>query len=221
MRRASIVALRGVVGAGAALIFSVGAVHAGRPMLVDDADVDEAGSAHIEAWMERQRHAAGHLLVLSPAAVIAPRVEVAASWTRERPGGSDAWGVQVKMQSSAGKPGECRNALLLGLGRAAADRRATPALTAIASCDVGAGALHLNASALHSPDSRLQPGAGAAWEQPLGPVVGHLEWLVRHKSKPIAAAGVRYSLMENWQIDGSVARSDGKLAWTGGIKYGF
>jgi hypothetical protein len=220
MSRTSLAVLRGI-GAGVALLFAVGAAHAGRPMLVDDADVDEVGSGHIESWMERQRHDPGRLLVFSPAMVIAPRVEVAASWARERPQGLNAWGVQVKVQSSAGKPGECRNALLAALGRETADRRATPALTAIATCEFGTGALHLNASVLHSPDSRLQPGAGAAWEQPMGPVVGHVEWLVRHKRKPIAAAGVRYSLTENWQIDSSLARGDGKLRWSGGIKYGF
>lgn len=204
----------------AALLLNPASGHAGRPLNVDDANVNEAGAGHLEAWYTRQPGTARRWTV---APVYAPwqGVELGAAWARERGSGLSTVSLQSKIRLSTPREGRWHHAMVLGLSHAQDQRGATRSATLIASREFTPGALHINLGASRAPGGPALPALGLAWEQAFGPVTGHLEWLGEHQSKPLFGLGLRRELVTDLQLDGSLGRSGGSTLYSLGLKLQF
>lgn len=201
-------------------LMATGAVQAGRPLNVDDANVNDAGAGHVEIWYARQP---GGAQVWNTAPAYAPvqGVELSATVSRDRTAGLTTTSLQGKFQLTLPKPGGCHQAVVLGVGHPNGQRGVTPYANGLLSCDAGPGAVHMNLGASRAPDGPTAPAAGIAWEQAFGPVVGNLEWLVQRNAKPTLGLGLRTELMKDVQLDGSVGRSGGDTLFSVGMKFQF
>lgn len=209
------------MGAAALLCLLVtGAAQAGRPLNVDDANVNDAGAGHVEIWYARQP---GGVQVWNTAPAYAPvqGVELSVTVSRDRTAGLTTTSLQGKVQLSTPKPEGCHQAVVLGLAHPTGQRGATPYATGINTCEVGPGAVHLNLGVNRTPGGPTVPAAGVAWEQALGSVTGNVEWLVQRGAKPTAAFGLRTELMKDVQLDGSIGRSGRDNLFSVGMKFQF
>jgi hypothetical protein len=204
----------------AALLLHTASAHAGRPLAVDDANVNEAGAGHLEAWYARQAGDA-RLWTVAPAYAPWQGIELGAAWARERGSGLSTSSLQSKIQLSAPSEGRWHHAMVLGLAHTRDQRGSTRYATLIASREFAPGSLHINLGASRAPGGPTLPALGLAWEQVFGPVTGHLEWLGQRQSKPLFGLGLRRELVKDLQLDGSLGRSGGSTLYSLGLKLQF
>ncbi len=205
--------------AGLALA-AMGTAHAGRPLNVDDANVNDPGAGHLEAWYAKLPGAT-RTLNLAPAYAPVQGLELSAALVRDRTAQLNTVSVQGKFQLTPPQSGGCHQAAVLGVARPNGQRGVTPYLTGIATCEVGPGAVHMNLGANRAPGGPTLPTAGVAWEQAFGGLTGHLEWLVQRNAKPSLGLGLRTEIAKGVQIDGSVGRSGGENLYSVGMKFQF
>jgi len=197
-----------------------GAAHAGRPLNVDDANVNDPGAGHVEIWYARQPGGA-NVWNTAPAYAPVQGLELSATVSRDRTDGLTTTSLQGKFQLTPPKPGGCHQAVVLGMGHPTGQRGVTPYATGINSCELGPGAVHMNLGVNRAPGGPTSPTAGIAWEQALGLVTGNVEWLVQRNAKPTVALGLRTELMKDVQIDASIGRSGGDKLFSVGMKFQF
>ena len=203
-----------------ALLAAAGLAQAGRPMLLDDAELNEAGAGHLEAWFERAPGGARQW-TLAPAYAPIEGLELALGLTRER-GTHDSLGrLQAKWRLGEAAAGACQHAALFALARAEGQSRLAPTLAGLTSCALGPGTLHLNLGAARAPGERTAPFAGLAWEQPLGFASAHLEWIATRRARPIVNLGLKREIAPGLQLDGSLGRSGGQTLLSVGLKQQF
>lgn len=194
--------------------------HAGRPLNVDDANVNDPGAGHVEIWYARQ---SGGARVWNTAPAYAPvqGLELSATVSHDRTERLTTTSLQGKFQLSAPKSEGCHQAVVLGMAHPKGQRGATPYANGINTCEVGPGAVHLNLGVSRAPGGPTAPAAGVAWEQAFGSVTGNVEWLVLRGAKPTAALGLRTELVKDVQLDGSIGRSGGDNLFSVGMKFQF
>ena len=92
--------------AGLALVslLALPLAHAGRPMLVEDAGVDETGTGHVEAWYERTPDL-GRTWTVSPAYGVIEGMEVSAALPRANANGRPRWDWAMRSTSRAPRTG--------------------------------------------------------------------------------------------------------------------
>jgi hypothetical protein len=197
---------------------------AGRPLVVDDANTNDKGKGHVEAWMTRADGAS--LFSLSPAYAVADGVEIGGLLARESgSGGLRVSAAQVKWRLTPSQDNGCNVAAVLGVTQARAGGTSSNGsyLNALASCNRGdAGSYHAN---LGISKTNGGGGSAASWgiayERGFGSVTPHIEWFGAEGSKPTLQAGLRGQLTESLQLDGSLGRSDGVTIYTLGVKFTF
>ncbi|MCU7372380.1 hypothetical protein PEC18_16295 [Paucibacter sp. O1-1] len=204
----------------AALLLSPVPGHAGRPLNVDDANVNEVGAGHLEAWYARQPGDA-RLWTVAPAYAPWQGIELGAAWAREQGSAINSTSLQSKIQLSTPHEGRWHHAAVLGLTHTRFQHGATRYATLIASREFPAGALHINLGASRTPGGPTLPALGLAWEQALGAATGHLEWLGQRQSKPLFGLGLRREVFKDLQLDGSLGRSGGSTLYSLGLKLQF
>lgn len=202
------------------LVPFLGEVHAGRPLNVDDANVNDAGAGHVEIWYARQPGGA-NVWNTAPAYAPVPGLELSATVARDRTEGLTTTSLQGKLQLSQPEKHGCHQAVVLGMAHPKGQRGATPYATGIDTCEVGPGAVHLNLGVNRAPGGPALPAAGVAWEQAFGSVTGNVEWLVQRSAKPTVALGLRTELMRDVQLDGSIGRSGRDSLFSVGMKLQF
>ncbi len=212
------------MGALAAL-GSLAPAHAGRPLSVDDANVNDTGAGHVEAWWAKGP-ARERVWTVAPAYAPWDGVELSAALARQSGmDGGRAVGLQAKVQFSAPKPNTCHTAGAVGstqsrLG-ATREKLDTPFLLGILTCSVRDEAFHLNVGVSGASSSSRVANVGVAWEHDMGPVVLHAEALGQQRSKPTWGLGARHNLLPNLQIDGTLSRSDKVNFYSAGVKLQF
>lgn len=190
-------------------------------MLLEDADVDDAGSAQVEAWHAREAGGSRSWTV-APSFTPWRGVELGLARSRDTTDRTDTTELQAKFGLPGRRPdGACRHAVVIGASHTGGERGATYLVNGAASCDAGPGTLHLNLGASRGRSGPTLPGAGVAWEHALGATTAHAEWLVQRHAKPTANLGLRREIAEGLQIDGSVGRSGGTTLFSLGLAYGF
>lgn len=112
-------------------------------MTVDDADVDDAGSGHVEAWYARQPGHA-HTWTVSPTYAPIEGLEINATLTRDRSSASTSQLLQVKWRISPPREGGCNQAAVLGVLQVRGQPGNTPYVNGLLSCNSAWGATHLN-----------------------------------------------------------------------------
>ena len=193
---------------------------AGRPLNVDDANVNEAGAGHVETWYAREPGGSG-VWNIAPAYSPLAGLELGATAARDRTLGINTFSVQAKLQLSRPSEAGCHTAGVVGVSRPDGQAGGTPYGTAIMTCAMAPGALHLNLGASRAPGESAAAAFGVAWEQNLKFATGHVEMLAEQRTKPAFNVGLRRDVAKDIQIDGSVGRSDRQTLWSVGMKLKF
>ena len=179
---------------------------AGRPLNVDDASVDEAGSGHIETWYARQ---AGGVRGWTVAPAYAPvaGVEIGVSVARDNAQQSRSSTLQGKFLLSPAQERGCNAGVVAGVTQTTGTAGNTPAVNGLFSCNQDGGATHFNLGALRTPGGPTLRSWGLALERELGRFTGHAEWFGQQQSAPVFQIGLRTELAPGWQLDGSLGRT--------------
>ena len=91
--------------------------HAGRPLMVDDAGVNDAGAGHIETWFERGPGGA-RAWTAAPAYAPLPGLELGAALSRDTTARATVLRLQAKWQfTRPADGGGCYHAGVLGVAR--------------------------------------------------------------------------------------------------------
>lgn len=146
--------------------------HAGRPLTVDDANVNDVGVAHVETWAERQADGS-RLWTVAPAYGLANGVEIGASAARDATHQLTTVALQAKFRLTPLQPEGCNAGAVVGVaqtrGGTDADRVNTPYVNGLFTCNLPAGALHLNLGANRPTGGPTLATWGIAFERELGP----------------------------------------------------
>lgn len=195
--------------------------HAGRPLSVDDAGLDEAGTGHVEVWWEGARAQPGTVYA-APAYVPVEGLELGAVLARDRAERQTLQGLQAKWQWSASQEQGCNAASSAAvLHRQGGGEDRTLALALLGTCTAPWGSVHANMGAQREPNLPWQPTWGLALEKSWGALTAHSEAFgVRHTA-PTFQMGARWDWAGNYQLDGTVGRQSGHTLLSVGLKHGF
>lgn len=192
---------------------------AGRPLIVDDANVNGAGHGQLETWIaHRPGSTAYHL---APAYAPVDGLEIGALLARERSTSVTASALQAKWQITRSRDQGCNFATVIGLAHLEAAGNTTY-LNGLVTCNRSSlGSVHLNLGVSKARQSSKALGWGVALEREFIGVTPHVEWFGGEHVKPTFQAGVRKNLTKHLQLDGSAGRSAGLTLYTLGAKLSF
>lgn len=202
----------------AAALSSITAL-AGRPLAVDDANVDDAGHGHVEAWAARAPGSAAYHL--APAYSPIDGLELAALLARDTRAATTLSGLQAKWRITPSRENGCNAGATLGwLHESGAPH--TASLTGLFTCHLAQrGSVHLNLGVSKAGGTPSSLAWGVAYERQFKGVTPNIEWFGGQGSKPTVQAGLRGNIARNLQLDGSVGRRDGAMLYTLGTKLQF
>ncbi len=193
---------------------------AGRPLSVDDADVNDVGHGHVETWFARTA-GPNRSFVVAPAYAPIEGLELAAALTRDTTSSLTSTAVQAKWRITLVQEAGCNVGASASVSKTNGESGNTPAVTGLLTCNVPIGAVHLNLGAVRYPGESTTATWGLALVHEFGPVTAHLETFGQQHDKTTVQIGARYALVKNIQIDGTVGRSDGQNLVSFGLKYQF
>jgi hypothetical protein len=99
-----------------ATVLPCGTANAGRPLAVDDANVDPAGTGHVEAWLA---HAPGsRVYTMAPAYAPVDGLELAALLARDQRASATLSALQAKWRITPSREAGCNLGAGAGLGHA-------------------------------------------------------------------------------------------------------
>lgn len=199
---------------------SAGSCLAGRPLSVDDANVNEPGAGHVETWYARQPGAANTWTV-APAYGLAEGIEIGGSLSRDSSNQLNTTAVQAKFRFTESRKSGCNVGGVVGLAHASAGGGNTPYLNGIFTCNLTGGAVHLNLGATHPSGGSTLSSWGLAYEREMDNMTGHVEYFGQQQSKPTFQVGLRNDVTKNVQLDGTVGRSGGESVYSLGLKFMF
>ena len=193
---------------------------AGRPLMVDDAGINEAGAGHLETWFERGP-GGQHTWTAAPAYAPVEGFELGAAIARDTDPRRTSLRLQAKWQISRPDDLRCHHAAVLGLAREFPSHDLTRGVSLVMTCPVAPGMLHLNLGVSRRAHQRAAAFVGAAWEQDLGWATGHVEWIATQHAAPVFNLGLRREIAKGLQLDGSLGRSSGTMLFSLGLKQQF
>lgn len=204
----------------ASSLLACGLAHAGRPLTVDDANTDDAGSGHLEGWYARQPGRANTWTV-APAFSPVDGLELGASVTRDRTAASTSQSLQAKWRITPSQENGCNSAAVLGASQTRGQSGTTPYLNGLLTCNSALGSTHFNLGAQRAPGG---PGVGTwglAQERDWGPVTVHAEAFGQRLAKPTFQVGARKDLSPGLQLDATLGRSNHLNLFSAGLKQSF
>lgn len=193
---------------------------AGRPLAVDDANVNEVGSGHVEAWYARQPGGV-NVWTVAPAYGLTEGMEIAASWSRDASNQVNTTALQAKFRLTPSRKDGCNVGAVIGASRPNDGSGNTPYINGLLSCNMDAGSLHLNLGANRPPDGPTLNTWGLAFEREFGAMTAHVEYFGQEQASPTFQLGLRTELVKNVQIDGTVGHSSGDALFSLGLKFQF
>jgi hypothetical protein len=202
-----------------ALLACITAAHAGRPLLVDDANVNEKGTGHVEAWFEKSSF--DKSLTIAPTYAIIKDLELSLAYNRDLPYTATITAVGAKYQLTKPQKDGCHAAASVGFARTTGNNGM--GFNLIATCNYGGPDIHLNlGAARESGLGRNTRTLGLAAEQVYGSYIAHAEALAQQHVKPIFQIGARREkFYKNWQLDGTLGVQGGHALFSVGTKYPF
>jgi hypothetical protein len=193
---------------------------AGRPLTVDDANVNDTGDGHIEAWWTRSPNGV-HSWTVAPAYAPFDNIELGAGIAREQFSGIQTQNIQAKFRLSPTQENGCNFGAVTGYARVDG-QSSQPYVNGLFSCNhPSMGSLHTNLGALNFSSSQRVRTWGVAWERAYGEVTVHIEKFGMEHEKPTTAVGLRFNVMEDLQLDTSVGRTNKNNIFTLGFKWMF
>ena len=198
--------------------------HAGRPLGVDDAGVNNVGKGHIEVWWEGSRNERGSVIA-APAYAPVEGLEVGALLARDLEGRTTLQGLQAKWLWTPAPETGCNAASSAGVQRSRKQTGQTVSLALIGTCTGDWGAVHANLGSQREPQNHWLPTWGIAYERtferPDGNVSAHIEAFGRRHDAPTFQTGLRWEFAADWQLDGTVGRKQGATLLSVGLKRSF
>jgi hypothetical protein len=204
------------------------AAHAGRPITVDDAGVDEVGTGHIDAWVTRDAGSTQSYTVV-PAYGIAKGFEIDGIMSRNTTDRVNTVGAQLKVLFTPTQKAGCNFGATLGAARSQGngDTVNTPFVNGLLTCNQEAMALHVNAGASKPTGSKTLGSWGIAIEKEMvDSWTAHAEVFGQQQSKSTLQVGLKKSfeklgVFSGWQLDGTVGRIDNATVYSLGTKFSF
>jgi hypothetical protein len=195
-------------------------VHAGRPLTVDDANVNDVGEGHVEGWWTRGPSGARSWTV-APAYSPIQNVELGAGMARDPKTKLETVNVQAKFRITPSQENGCNVGAVVGSSRTTGET-SKGYVNALFSCNhVRLGSLHTNLGLFDVSSSQRIGTWGLAWERAYGDVTAHVEVYGQQHDKPTWATGLRTNILPKLQLDGSVGRQAGQNLVTIGTKWMF
>ena len=193
---------------------------AGRPLTVDDANVNDTGDGHVEAWWTRSPNGVRSWTV-APAYAPVDNIELGAGIARAQFSGIQTQNIQAKFRLSPTQENGCNFGAVAGYARVDG-QSSQPYVNGLFSCNhPSMGSLHTNLGALNFSSSQRVRTWGVAWERAYGEVTVHIEKFGMEHEKPTTAGGLRFNVMEDLQLDTSVGRTNKNNIFTLGLKWMF
>ena len=196
---------------------------AGRPLTVDDANVNDKGAGHVELWMARSSDAPGTTVYnLAPAYAPVEGLEIGALLSHETASSSNVSALQAKWRITDSKNKGCNFGAVLGLGRAPLDVNTTY-LVGLFTCNADSvGSAHINLGGYQTSGVNGTTHTwGLAFEKPVSGVTPHIEWFGQEGSAPTSQIGLRGQLNKTLQLDGTLGRAGNATLYTLGLKVQF
>ena len=193
---------------------------AGRPLTVDDANVNDVGEGHVEGWWTRAPNGSRSWTV-APAYAPIQNVELGAGIAREQKTGLETLNVQAKFRITESQENGCHAGAVLGAARTTGES-SMGYVNALLTCNHPTlGSLHTNLGALDFASSQRVGTWGLAWERAYGDITAHVEVYGQQRDKPTWATGLRTNILPKLQLDASVGRQAGQNLVTLGTKWMF
>lgn len=189
-------------------------------MAVDDADVDDAGSGHVEAWYARQPGRA-HTWTIAPAYAPIEGLEIGAAITRDRTAASTSQSLQAKWRISPSREEGCNSAAVFGVLQVRGQSGTTPYVNGLLSCHSAWGATHLNLGGQRQSGGPGVATWGLAHERELGRATLHVEAFGQRLAKPVFQIGARTDVLPRLQLDASLGRSNRETLLSLGLRQSF
>ena len=192
----------------AAALAACASAHAGRPLTVDDADVDPAGSAHVDSWFARQsgRQSTWNL---AAAYVLVPTLEISGQAARNTTASLTSTALQMKWSMTPAQKDGCQLATTLGVGRTQHSPDESTVNT-IMSCNDTNGAMHFNVGRIRPDGGPSATTWGVSIEIPDGRYTGYAEAFGQRGTSAQETTtyqlGLRAVLSPRWQVDGTWGR---------------
>lgn len=196
------------------------AVWAGRPLSVDDADVNDVDHGHVETWFERTTGPTRSLIV-APAYAPVEGLEIAGAFTRDTSAPASSMMIQAKWRITPVQEAGCNVGASASISKTQGESGNTPAVNGLLTCHLPMGAVHVNLGATRVPGESSVMTWGLALEHKFGSVTGHIETFGQQHAKSTLQAGSRYEIAKDIQVDGTVGRSDGQNLFSLGVKFQF
>ncbi|WP_372827790.1 hypothetical protein [Polaromonas sp.] len=201
-------------------LLACGFANAGRPLTVDDANTDDAGSGHVEGWYARQPGRANTWTV-APAYAPIDGLELGALATRDRTAASTSQSLQAKWRITPSRENGCNSAAVLGVSQTRGQSGTTPFLNGLLTCSSTWGATHMNLGAQRAPGGPGVGSWGLAHEREWGQVTMHAEAFGQRLAKPTFQMGVRTNLARQLQVDATLGRINRETLFSVGLKQSF
>lgn len=204
------------------LLLGTAACLAGRPLAVDDANVNDPGAGHVEMFYQRLPGAT-HAWTISPAYGVAVGVELAASFNRDNTADANTTAIQGKIRLTESRKNGCNLATSFGLSQPNVSGLGfSKFINGLASCNAGdAGSFHLNLG-LVNPSGGPNVGSwGLAFEREFGAITGHAEVFGQENQAPTVQFGLRTLLTKSLQLDATMGSLQGETLYPVGLKFLF
>jgi hypothetical protein len=203
-----------------ALLVAAGTSQAGRPMAVEDADVAEVGGGELQTWFGRPSR--GDRVWTSELAVgVLEGVEVGFGVARNFSGPQTAGTVQLKLRLTPARDDGCQAGAVLARAQVRHTGQHESMLNGALSCQLAGGPVHLNLGGVRAQAGEQRMTWGAAKEFAFGALTAHLEVFGQQQAKPTWQFGLRHALTADWQIDGSLGRTDHTTLFSIGMRLGW
>lgn len=195
--------------------------HAGRPLAVDDANVNDKGAGHVEVWVARDSDKID-TWNLAPAFAPVEGVEVGIGFAKARKHGNAQQAIQAKWRITPSNENGCNFASTLGnvheknVGNSSF-------LVGIMTCNTEAGSVHVNLTRNNPKDEASFNSWGVAFERSIGNFTPHIEAFGDQGGKPTLQIGAKTEIVEGIQLDATVGRDRQNRAtvFSVGFKYAF
>jgi hypothetical protein len=195
-------------------------VQAGRPLTVDDANVNDVGEGHVEGWWTRGPSGSRSWTV-APAYSPIQNVELGAGMARDPKTRLETQNIQVKFRLTPSQDNGCNVGAVVGAARTTGEA-SKAYVNALFTCNhAKLGSLHTNLGALDVSNSQRIGTWGLAWERAYGDITAHMEVYGQQHDKPTWATGLRTNILPKFQLDGSIGRQGGHNLLTLGTKWMF
>ena len=193
---------------------------AGRPLSVDDANVNDVGAGHVEMWYARQPGYT-NVWTVAPAYGIAKGIEIGVAVARDATNDSSTNSLQAKFRLTPSLEKGCNVGATVGASQANNGVENTPFFNGLLSCNGGFGSVHLNLGSNSPPKGPSLGTWGLALERELGSFTVHGETFGQENGSPTVQLGLRTELVKNVQIDGTAGRVNGESVLSVGLKFQF